>query len=213
MTGPVYYCKACASPVTAEHESCPSCGANLKETGRLVEVRLSETIQVSSDHSFSTAVYAPPGTPPSEEQLGRMNRAVNAVAQELRGWEVEGFTIGIPPFVVRVGRGGRAKQPAEATGFHLGFWDTQEIRRRESSAELEARLTLHGRAIRRFLEGKLRPGESVDGEGKTPTSDFLGRIFWTPGRFRNRVPPISVAETPELVEEIERRLKEARRRN
>src|SRR2546426_10075757 len=162
MTGPVYYCKACANPVTAEDESCPSCGANLKDAGRLVEVRLSETIRVSEDRSLSTAVFAPAGTAPSEEQLGRMNRAVNAVAHELRGWEVEGFTIGIPPFVVRVGRGGRAKQPAEAAVSHLGFWDTREIRRRESRAEFEARLTLHAKAIRRFLEGKLRPGEAVD---------------------------------------------------
>src|SRR6266508_814781 len=214
MTDPAYYCKACGNPVMVGDGRCSSCGANLMEEGRLVEVRLSESIRIADDRSLSTAIYAPPDTTPNDEQLGRIDRAVNAVARELRGWEVEGFNIVIPPFIIRVGRGGRARQPqpAAAASSHLGFWDTREIRRRESSAELLSRLTLHGRAIRRLVEGKLRQGESVDVEGKIPTSYFLGRIFWTPGRFRKRMPPVPVAETPELMEEIERRLREARRR-
>jgi hypothetical protein len=176
----------------------------------LIEVHFSETIRASDGLTVSTAVYAPLGTTPSKDQLGLIERAARAAAFELRGWEVEGFNFGIPPFVVRVSRGRRESGSPVAARSHLGFWDTREIRRRESSVELFARLALHSRAIQRLLEEKLRPGESVDAEGKIPTSTFLARVFWTPGVFRNRLPPVPVAEMPELKAEIERRLREAR---
>ena len=72
MTDPAYYCKACGNPVMAGEGRCSSCGANLMEEGRLVEVRLSESIRIADDRSLSTAIYAPPDTTPNHEQLGRI---------------------------------------------------------------------------------------------------------------------------------------------
>ncbi len=214
MEQPVYYCKACRSRITDAHSNCPSCGANLTEAGILVEVQPSETIEASNGQSLSTAIYAPPGTaPPSAEELGNIKRAASAAARELGGWQVEGFDIGIAPFVVHVARRGQGAPPPGGRSSHLGFWDTREIRRREADAELMARYVLHGRAIQRLIEGRLRPGECVDKEGRMPTSYFLARIHWKPGGFRDRMPPVPIAELPELTAEIERRLREARQRS
>ncbi len=213
MAEPLYYCKACRGRVAPSDVNCPLCGVDLHDAGRLVEVQRSETIRASNGLSLSTAIYAPPGTPaPTAEELGNINRAATAAANELRGWKIEGFDIGIAPFVVHVTRRGQEHQAPGDVSPHLGFWDTREIRRREADAELMARLVLHGRAIQRLMEGKLRPGECVDKEGKMPTSYFLARIHWKPGRFRDRMPPVPIAELPELTAEIERRLREARQR-
>ena len=99
-----YSCAKCGTLVGADDKTCPSCGTNLSGH-RLIKLAVGGAIGQTA--TLSTAIYGPPGSQPSKEQLSLLEKAIHAIWNEMKRWDVEGANIGIPPFVVRMKRRGK----------------------------------------------------------------------------------------------------------
>jgi len=85
-----YYCQNCGAEIKSTDVTCPSCGKNLKEVGRKVEVTVTDTIGVSDVVEVEKL---------SPEQRKILERIYRAVKDYLASKEIESITIGFPQLI------------------------------------------------------------------------------------------------------------------
>ena len=85
-----YYCKNCGARIKSTDTVCPSCGKNLREVGRRIEVTLTEIIGVSAMVEVEKL---------SPEQIKTLEKIYRAVKNFLASKEIESITIGFPQLI------------------------------------------------------------------------------------------------------------------
>jgi len=85
-----YYCRNCSAEIKSTDVTCPNCGKNLKEVGRIVELTFTETISASD--VFEVEKLSP-------EQRKTLERIYRAVKDYLVSKEIESITIGFPQLI------------------------------------------------------------------------------------------------------------------